>query len=105
MTQIANTPEPPYYAVVFTSILAKDDSGYAGMADRMMELAALQSGFLGVESARQDLGVTVSYWDSDEAIMRWKQNAEHLVAQKNGRSRWYADFRVRICRVERDYGL
>lgn len=104
MTEIASTPKPPYYAVIFTSILNEGDNGYGKMADRMMELAAQQPGFLGVESVRQDIGITVSYWSSLEAISHWKQNSEHLVAQKYGRSQWYADFRVRISKVEIDYG-
>jgi heme-degrading monooxygenase HmoA len=90
--------------VIFTSILTEGDNGYGEMADRMMKLAAQQPGFLGVESARQDVGITVSYWSSLEAISHWKQNSEHLVAQKYGRSLWYADFRIRISKVERDYG-
>lgn len=104
MSEIAGTPKPPYYAVIFTSILTEGDNGYGEMADRMMELAAQQPGFLGVESARQHVGITVSYWSSLEAISHWKQNSEHLVAQKYGRSQWYADFRIRISKVERDYG-
>jgi heme-degrading monooxygenase HmoA len=105
MSEIAGTPKPPYYAVIFTSILTEGDNGYGEMAGRMMELAAQQPGFLGVESARQDLGITVSYWSDLEAISHWKQNTEHLVAQEYGRSRWYADFRIRISKVERDYGF
>jgi heme-degrading monooxygenase HmoA len=105
MTEIAETPKPPYYAVIFTSILTEGDNGYNVMAGRMMELAAQQPGFLGVESVRQDIGITVSYWSSLEAISRWKQNSEHLVAQEYGRSQWYANFRIRISKVERDYGF
>jgi heme-degrading monooxygenase HmoA len=105
MTEIAGTPKPPYYAAIFTSILTEGDNGYDKMAGRMMELAAQQPGFLGVESARQDIGITVSYWSSLEAISHWKQNSEHLVAQEYGRSQWYADFRIRISKVERDYGF
>ena len=101
---IANTPEPPYYAAIFTTIRSEGDHGYGEMAARMMELAAEQPGFLGVESARGEVGITVSYWQSEEAIRNWKRNAEHLVAQELGRSRWYAEYKVRISRVERDYG-
>ncbi|MGQ4879263.1 antibiotic biosynthesis monooxygenase family protein [Billgrantia sp. LNSP4103-1] len=105
MSRIATTPEPPYYAVIFTSIRTAGDNGYGLMAERMAELAAQQPGFLGLESAREALGVTVSYWDSLEAISRWKQQVEHREAQRIGRSDWYAAFHVRIARVERDYGL
>lgn len=105
MTEIANTPEPPYYAAIFTTVRTEGDHGYGQMAERMMELAAEQPGFLGVESVRDKLfGITVSFWQSHEAILNWKQNAEHLIAQQYGRSKWYADFKVRISRVERDYG-
>ncbi len=103
--EFANTPAPPYYAVIFTSLRTAGDDGYGAMAERMVELAAQQPGFLGVESARDGLGITVSYWADLESIAAWKQNAEHLVAQQLGRERWYADFRTRIARVERDYGM
>jgi heme-degrading monooxygenase HmoA len=103
--QIAATPAPPYYAVVFTSLRTPGDAGYAAMADAMFELAAEQQGFLGVESAREDLGITVSYWASLEAIAAWKRNSAHLAAQQRGRDVWYSSFKVRICRVERDYEL
>lgn len=103
--EIAQPPEPPYYAVIFTSIRKAGDHGYAAMARRMIELAAQQEGFLGVESAREQLGITVSYWISLEAIHAWKRNAEHREAQRLGREQWYADFRIRITRVEREYGM
>jgi heme-degrading monooxygenase HmoA len=100
---IATTPSPPYYAVIFTSLRTAEDSGYAAMADAMFSLAAQQPGFLGVESAREGLGITVSYWESLEAIAAWKRNSDHMVAQQRGLALWYSAFKVRICRVERDY--
>ncbi|SNS42348.1 Heme-degrading monooxygenase HmoA [Noviherbaspirillum humi] len=105
MTTIANTPAPPYYAVIFTSIRTDADQGYADMAARMVELAARQPGFLGMESVRQEVGITVSYWKDLESIRAWKANAEHLQAQQLGRSTWYSAFKTRICKVERDYRL
>lgn len=104
MSAIANTPRPPYYAVIFTSLLTGNDQGYGEMADRMVALASEQPGFLGVESAREGLGITVSYWADLESIKSWKANAEHMQAQKLGRELWYSAFRTRITRVERDYG-
>jgi heme-degrading monooxygenase HmoA len=101
---IARTPEPPYVAVVFTSMRTGDDDGYAATAARMDELAAQQPGYLGVESAHDELGITVSYWADEDAARAWKQVAEHLVAQRVGRERWYADYRVRVAVVQRDYG-
>ncbi|HEV3422823.1 MAG TPA: antibiotic biosynthesis monooxygenase [Paraburkholderia sp.] len=100
---IAKTGAAPYYAVIFTSIRTDGDNGYGNMADAMLEAAAKQPGFLGVESAREELGITVSYWDSLESIAAWKRDSEHLVAQKLGRERWYENYKTRICRVERDY--
>ena len=94
----------PCYAVIFTSELAGNDEGYAETARRMMALARQQPGFLGVDSARDDIGITVSYWDSLEAIERWKQHAEHREARRRGREQWYARYRLRICKVERQYG-
>lgn len=105
MSLIAKTPEPPYYAVVFSSIRTEGDQGYGNMADRMLELAMQQEGFLGVESAREELGITVSYWSDLNSIKRWKQNAEHLEAQRLGHKQWYSSFKTRIAKVERDYGI
>lgn len=102
---IAKTPVPPYYAVIFTSLRTEIDEGYELTADRMVELAAGQPGFLGVESAREGIGITVSYWESLEAIRQWKANTEHLAAQKLGRKQWYTAYKTRICLVERDYGF
>jgi heme-degrading monooxygenase HmoA len=104
---IANTPRPPYYAVIFTSELADEVPEYAALAERMVELAAHQPGYLGIESARSadGLGITVSYWSSREAIAAWKQHAEHLVAQQRGKSEFYRDFRLRIAVVESESGL
>lgn len=102
---IAKTPPPPYYAVIFTSLRTEVESGYHDMALRMLELAAEQPGYLGVESARDGVGITVSYWESLEAIRHWKQNTEHLLAQQKGRTDWYATYKTRICKVERDYGF
>lgn len=100
---IATTPEPPYYAVIFTSVRTGGERGYGAMADKMVQLAAQQPGFLGVESVRgaDGTGITVSYWDSERAIANWKQHAEHQVAQQLGREVWYADFALRIAKVER----
>jgi heme-degrading monooxygenase HmoA len=100
---IAHTPPPPYFAVIFTSIRTEGDHGYGLTGDRMVELAAQQPGFLGVESARNEVGITVSYWATLDDIRAWKNHAEHLVAQANGRHHWYRAYKTRICRVERDY--
>ena len=104
MSQIASTPKPPYYAVIFTSIKTEDDDGYAEMAEQMATLAARQPGFLGMETARDGIGITVSYWESLDAIRNWKQQADHQQAQRLGRERWYQSYRIRISKVERDYG-
>lgn len=100
---IADTPLAPYYAVIFTSLRNSIEEGYADMAQLMIELAKEQSGFLGIESARDSLGITVSYWKDLESIQIWKQNSKHLVAQKLGKEKWYSDFKVRIALVEKEY--
>ena len=102
----AETPPPPYTAVIFTSVRTDQDAeGYAATSARMDELAAEQPGYLGVESARDQLGITVSYWASADDARAWKQVAEHLLAQRRGRERWYRGYRVRIATVEREYGF
>jgi len=93
----------PYYAVIFTTIQNQNLEGYSEMAQRMEDLAKTQPGFLGLESARNELGITVSYWESLDAIKNWKQHTEHLVAQKIGRAKWYQWYHLRICKVEREY--
>lgn len=95
--------QKPYYSVIFTSLRTEGDNGYAQMADEMEELARQQPGFIGIESARDGLGITVSYWESLEAIANWKSNMDHRVAQRNGIKKWYSWYKVRICRVEREY--
>jgi len=102
---IAQTPEPPYYAVIFTSIRTEGDHGYAAVSDQMDQLAAKQPGYLGVESVRDELGITVSYWQDLESIKKWKTHIDHTNARKRGRSEWYRSFKVRIAKVERDYGF
>ncbi len=102
---IAKTPPPPYYAVIFTSERTDVAEGYEATAGRMVELAQQQPGYLGHESAREGVGITVSYWENLESIRQWKQNTEHLLAQKKGREQWYANYKTRISKVERDYGF
>ena len=100
---IANTPPPPYYVVIFTNLRTDIDEGYADTAERMAELAVQQPGYLGMESVRNELGITISYWESLEAIKNWKNNAEHLIAQRSGRDVFYTNYKTRIAKVERDY--
>jgi len=100
---IARTLPHPYYAVIFTSVRTSGDNGYSEMSDKMFELASRQEGFLGVESAREEIGITVSYWSDLQAIKKWKENAEHKIAQDKGRSDWYEFYKTRIAKVERDY--
>ncbi|MBW8331788.1 MAG: antibiotic biosynthesis monooxygenase [Prolixibacteraceae bacterium] len=102
---IAKTPPPPYYAVIFTSVRTEGDKGYSEMSDRMVELASQQDGFLGVESARNEIGITVSYWRDLESMRKWRENIEHSVAREKGREEWYQSFKTRIAKVERDYGF
>jgi heme-degrading monooxygenase HmoA len=105
--QIADTPEPPYVAVIFTSLRTPGDAGYGETAAAMEALAAKQPGYLGIESAREGdgLGITVSYWRDEDAARGWKRVAEHLLAQKMGRETWYQQYRVRVATIEREYGF
>ncbi|QQX77691.1 MULTISPECIES: antibiotic biosynthesis monooxygenase family protein [Aequorivita] len=93
----------PYYAVIFTSRQTKNIEGYSEMSDLMETLAKQQPGFLGMESARNEVGITVSYWQNLENIKNWKANLDHLTAQQKGRKQWYSYYKVRICKVEREY--
>lgn len=103
---IAETPEPPYYAAIFTTVQTDDSDGYVDMAKRMFALAAEQPGYLGFEIAGSgQLGIGVSYWTDEDSIRAWKANAEHQVAQETGRSKWYKKYQLRVARVERDYGF
>jgi heme-degrading monooxygenase HmoA len=102
----ANTPEPPYYAVVFTAVASHDQQGYEQMAERMVTLAQHQDGFLGVESAYQDNAeIVVSYWRDEAAVKNWRNQLEHKQAQKLGRERWYTAYKIRVAKVERAYGV
>ena len=100
---IAKSPKPPYYAVIFTSVRTEGDKGYSEMADLMLDLAKKQNGFLGVESAREEVGITVSYWRDLETVKSWKENSDHRIAREKGREEWYQNFKTRIAKVERDY--
>jgi len=106
VSPFASTPEPPYHVVVFSSLLTTGENGYGAVADRMVELAAGQPGFLGVESVRgaDGFGITVSYWESEEAIAGWKAQSEHLAAQERGKRQWYEHYELRVAKVERAYG-
>ena len=96
--------KPPYYAVIFTSKRTPQDAGYTEMATRMVELAKKQAGFLGIDSAREEIGITISYWENLEAIQNWKENAEHRLAQEKGKKLWYSEYTIRIAKVEKEYG-
>ena len=102
---IAKTPPPPYYAVIFTSTKTANNEGYSEMADKMVELAKLQPGFFGIESARENIGISVSYWKDLDSIKNWKMNLDHLFAQKMGKEKWYNSYKTRIAKVERDYNF
>lgn len=108
MNQPTKTPPPPYYAVIFTTRRTTDDvDGYAAMAERMDELAKTMPGYLGIDSVRDadGFGITVSYWENESNIRHWRQQAEHLEAQAQGKAKWYDCFELRVCKVERAYGF
>lgn len=101
-----NTDFKEYYAVIFTSELSgKDTKRYEQVAEEMVTLAKQQPGFVGIDSVRNDLGITISYWESLEDIKNWKMLAEHMQAQKDGREFWYVWYSVKICKVMREYGF
>jgi len=103
--RFSKTPEPPYYAVIFTNQLSKNDSGYEQMGEKMFELAKQQPGCYGAESTRDSdgVGITVSYWKDENSISQWKANIQHLAAQRSGMERWYEHYELRVAKVERAY--
>ncbi len=108
--KIVKTPEPPYYAVIFTSHKTNNDAGYNEMSLKMLELVEKQHGFLGYESAIDSVvgktpsgGITISYWKNLDSIKNWRENKEHILAQKFGKEKWYKSYKIRICKIERDY--
>ena len=103
MSQFANTPEPPYYAVIFTSIKSHEDNEYEKMSKEILEILKNQEGFLGFESAREEIGITVSYWKNLDSIKKWRNNPLHKQAQKLGKNLWYERYKVRIAKVEKEY--
>ncbi len=106
MDNISNTPNPPYYAVIFSSIRTEVDDGYSEMANMLMELASQQPGFLGVDSVRENkVGITVSYWQTLASIEAWKQQAAHQGAQHKGKEKWYKSYKIRIAKVESAYSF
>ena len=58
-----------------------------------------------MDHAREGIGITVSYWESLQAIAAWKAQADHQLAQQKGKEQWYRKYTVRICRVEREYAF
>lgn len=107
LARIAPTPEPPYYAVIFTSKRTEGDKGYAAVAERMADLGTRYAGFLGMETVRDadGVGITVSYWRDEAALLAWKRDTEHEKAQQGGRATWYESYQVRVAKVERAYGF
>lgn len=102
---IATDLRPPYYAVIFTTLLTDNLEDYLETAERMEILAKEQEGYLGIESARNEVGITISYWKDLDAITRWKHHIEHSEARERGRAQWYQQYQLRICKVEREYGF
>ncbi len=103
---ISKTPSPPYYAVIFTSIKKDEDKSYEEMSKKMVDLVSKEDGFLGFESARENsFGITISYWRDLDSIKRWKNNLKHKEAQRLGKEIWYKDYKIRIAKIERDYGI
>lgn len=102
---IVSNLQPPYYAVIFTTLMSDDLTDYIATAERMEELAKQQKGYLGIESARNEVGITVSYWKELDDIVQWKNQVEHTEARNRGRAQWYKQYQLRICKVEREYGF
>lgn len=103
--ETSNTSKPPYLAVIFTSVLNEGSDGYKSVSDRMVDLVQQQPGFLGFESAREEVGITVSYWEDEASVLKWASNLEHQEAQRLGKEKFYKSYTIRICKVERAYSF
>lgn len=99
----ADTPKPPYYAVIFTSKLKDSPDGYDQMSDHIEDMIKDQDGYLGMESARNEIGITVCYWKDIDSIKKWSENLDHKIAKEKGKAKWYDSYRVRISKVEIEY--
>lgn len=99
----ANTPKPPYYAVIFTSLRSDGDNGYSEMSEVIEALVKEQPGYIGMESARNEVGITVCYWTDIDSIKAWSKNLVHMEAKQKGKTDWYKQYRVRISKVEVEY--
>jgi len=100
---IAKISQAGGYAVIFNSVLKENTTGYEETAQRMVELAQQQPGFLGFESVRNEIGISISYWEDLQSIKKWKENGEHILAQKMGKQKWYESYALRICKIEKQY--
>jgi heme-degrading monooxygenase HmoA len=107
MSRFSIMPDPPYYAVIFSNQASKTPEGYAEMSEIMGEIAKTMPGYIGIESTRDTDGfaITVSYWESEEAIKGWRKHAKHSIAQKMGKERWYKHYILRVAKVERQYAF
>ncbi|MFT5750576.1 MAG: heme-degrading monooxygenase HmoA [Flavobacteriales bacterium] len=97
--------KPPYYAVIFTTKQTAVTAGYTETTDHMEALAKEHAGYLGMDHARSEIGITISYWETLEDIARWKAQRDHLKAQQKGIKEWYEHYTVKICKVERVYSF
>src|SRR4051812_10584430 len=95
--------KPPFHAVIFVSQRTAGDNGYPEESARMAAMVQRQPGFLGMESSRgaDGKGITVAFFETEEAIREWGRLAEHRQAQAQGRDTWYESFQIYYSRVER----
>ena len=105
MTDTAKAPRAQYAVIFPNQRTTNDPDGYAQTAERMVELAVKQPGCLGFDSARdaQGFGITVSYWESLDAIEAWRNHPEHMKAQVDGREKWYAHYDLHITKIEHSH--
>ena len=78
--------------VLFRSRLTPEAAnGYGAMAEQMSKLARSSPGFIAEKGFVAEDGerLTVVWWENEETLKQWRNNAEHLIAQKTGREKWY----------------
>lgn len=106
--RIARTPPPPYYVVTTTTELLPgyERQMHLDIGIELYSQANAAGGFLGLEVFMENgASIAASYWESAEAIERWRKHSAHEHAKALAKKSWFGATITRIARVESDYGF